>query len=326
MHTITQGARKYLSTSEMVTGLRKKTNDPIPHLTIPGDFRIYRPSRNDVLCGRGKPIQDHWGNLRMRRIIAMHAHRYLHARKHKKQHIVEEVVELVKSSDGVLARFLKRVGRENYWVEVPTSVACDKVSHGLRCFVRKSETCELLESYNESQSDIGDDSSCIPSTTTTSVIPHDVKNAGDILHPPQGSVIPEWMVVPQVMGISTTLSPEASSNSTLKQTIVRNVTNSRMTGIELQEQLSLFHLSNAQLIEMLARERIAKELSASQSLDLEQQELVQQLALEQAGKQRLAEQLLQQQRQEDSQKLTLALLVVVAAGGAGCVHSGRAVW
>ena len=48
--------RKYLSTREMVTGVRKGTsNTPIQHPVglqrQLGDFRIFRPSPYDVLCG-----------------------------------------------------------------------------------------------------------------------------------------------------------------------------------------------------------------------------------------------------------------------------------
>jgi hypothetical protein len=133
--------KKYLSTREMVTGVRKATNLPIqqPMVQASGDIRIYRPSKNDILCGRGKPIQDHTGNLRMRNIAAKYTDFYLNSRVHKKQEIVEEVVKLVKNSDGIVARFLKRVGRENYWVEVSDAVASNKVSHALRCIVRKGE-------------------------------------------------------------------------------------------------------------------------------------------------------------------------------------------
>jgi hypothetical protein len=84
-------------------------------------------------------------------IVARYGQRYMHARKHKKQQLVEEVVALVKKSGGVLARFLKRVGRENYWVEVTDDTVCDKVSHGLRCFVRKQTATATATATEEEQ-------------------------------------------------------------------------------------------------------------------------------------------------------------------------------
>jgi hypothetical protein len=142
--------QKYLSTNEMVTGFEKKTNLPIQQsASRPGDVRIiFRPTKYDVLCGRGAPIQNHEGNIRMRRIVAKYARRYMQSRKYRKQMIAEEAVRRVKSSEietetgtgsKVKARFLRRVGRENYWEEVDDRITCDKVAHALRCFVRKME-------------------------------------------------------------------------------------------------------------------------------------------------------------------------------------------
>lgn len=133
---------KYLSTTEMVTGFERKTNLPIQQITPqPGDLRVYRPTKYDVLCGRGAPIQNHEGNVRMRRLVSKYTKRYMDSRKYRKQLVAEEAVRRVKRTGKgrARARFLRRVGRENYWEEVDDRIASDKVSHALRCFVRKLE-------------------------------------------------------------------------------------------------------------------------------------------------------------------------------------------
>ena len=103
----------------------------------------YRDNDDDTLnmqlSRRGKPIQDHSGNIRMRTIVAKYTDYYANSKIHKKQEIVEAVVKLIKHFEGIRARFLKRVGRENYWMEVSDEVACDKISHAFRCIVRKGE-------------------------------------------------------------------------------------------------------------------------------------------------------------------------------------------
>lgn len=360
MHSQAQHKRKYLSTSEMVTGYRKKTNDPIPHISIPGDYRVYRPTKHDVLCGRGKPIQDHIGNLRMRNIIASNAHRYFHARKHKKQQIVEEVVELVKCSGGVQARFLKRVGRENYWVEVPNSVACDKVSHGLRCFVRKSELSEFPESQDyeeQSHPGVGGDGDDSTSNHVRSSSPasssalQDSASAEDFASNPSDSLISKLIAHRMEMArlaasgsSSEQLPPSLSAASFLTTTGVAapSYIASGGTASAFLPALAMSRgippgpsvVSSAQLVELLARERLA-ELprhtlresgvadASQQDHQLRIQELIKQAALKQQGtnemlvSQIFQQQQQQQQRQEDAQKVTLAFLLAAAMGGGG---------
>lgn len=153
---------KYLSTTEMVTGFERKTNLPIQQVTPhPGDSRVYRPTKYDVLCGRGAPIQNHEGNARMRRLVSRYTQRYMDSRKYRKQLVAEEAVRRVKraAKGRARARFLRRVGRENYWEEVDDRISSDKVSHALRCFVRKlEEGNQTLISDADDDSSVGDES------------------------------------------------------------------------------------------------------------------------------------------------------------------------
>jgi hypothetical protein len=95
----------------------------------------------------------------MRRIVKKYALRYMQSRKYRKQLIAEEAVLKVQSSETgnkVKARFLRRVGRENYWEEVDDRITCDKVAHALRCFVRKMEDGGNVSEDDENTS-LGDD-------------------------------------------------------------------------------------------------------------------------------------------------------------------------
>ncbi|KAL3935755.1 MAG: hypothetical protein SGBAC_008785 [Bacillariaceae sp.] len=115
--------------------------------------RVLKPSKLDVLCGRGAPIQSHEGNVRMRTIVSKYSKRYMEARKYRKQLIAEEALEAVKQSgDKNPVRFLRKASREGYWEEVDDKTASDKIQHTLRSFVRKMEGAGSTSVASESSS------------------------------------------------------------------------------------------------------------------------------------------------------------------------------
>jgi hypothetical protein len=89
--------------------------------------RIVLPGCVDVLFGRGKPIQEHPGNLRYHYILDMYQESYECAKKFQKMEISETVVQSVQKYHG---RFLKQDGAG--WVMVDDITARDKVSHAFR--------------------------------------------------------------------------------------------------------------------------------------------------------------------------------------------------
>jgi hypothetical protein len=119
----------------------------------PRSTRILRPKPNDILLGRGKPIQDHSGNIRLRKLVDFHRARYLKARREVKSIIAEEIVQSIKDvekGDGENAsRFLRRF-EEEYWIEVSDDIARDKVSHALRSKTRKSDVLPSADSRQHS--------------------------------------------------------------------------------------------------------------------------------------------------------------------------------
>lgn len=115
--------------------------------------QVLKPSKLDVLCGRGAPIQSHEGNVRMRKIVSKYSKRYMEARKYRKQLIAEEALEVVKQPDDKNpVRFLRKASREDYWEEVDDKTASDKVQHTLRSFVRKMEGAGNASVASESSS------------------------------------------------------------------------------------------------------------------------------------------------------------------------------
>lgn len=86
---------------------------------IPGSF--------DILIGKGKPFQDHKGNMELRQWIRQHQQSYEVAQKYQKKNLVMQVINMVKARGG---RFLKDDG--GYWSEVEEEVARAKVGHLFR--------------------------------------------------------------------------------------------------------------------------------------------------------------------------------------------------
>jgi hypothetical protein len=104
-----------------------------------GDETIVKPTKFDVLFGRGKPYQGHSGNIRLHKVVDVYKPRYAQARRHVKTEIAEEIVQFIKGGGEKAGRFLKRTEGEDAWVQVSDTIARDKVSHALRGKSRHSE-------------------------------------------------------------------------------------------------------------------------------------------------------------------------------------------
>ena len=150
---------------------------------------IFVPRKYDVLFGRGRPLQDHPGNLRFHRIVNRARASYISARKEDKIGIARDVMNEIKvskenpegkddpkkkssdndddddvnspSSGGEPGRFLKKVSninapeKEVYWVEVSDPLAIEKISHALRGRPR-SETRNRSDSSGSGKNVGGD--------------------------------------------------------------------------------------------------------------------------------------------------------------------------
>lgn len=153
--------------------------------------KIFVPRKYDVLFGRGRPLQDHPGNLRFHRIVNRARASYLMSRKEDKIGVARDVLSEIKtskkgdpeskdkpkkkssddgdddddvnspSSGGEPGRFLKKAskggsspGEQAYWVEVPDSVAIEKISHALRGR-KRSETRNRSDSSRQIRQRVG---------------------------------------------------------------------------------------------------------------------------------------------------------------------------
>jgi hypothetical protein len=95
------------------------------------------PSRNDVLLGKGKPIQCHTGNVHLRVLVASLASEYKAARlAEDKMDVFNKVFFLIKARPG---RFLKK-DSNGWWHESPDVDAVDKVRMAFQRLTIRNET------------------------------------------------------------------------------------------------------------------------------------------------------------------------------------------
>jgi hypothetical protein len=86
------------------------------------------PGTKDVLLGRGKPVQDHPGNILLRTLVSTFMDQYKSALKLDKSLVALKVVVETKRCGG---RFLKR-SSDGWWYEVSDEAAREKVSMTFR--------------------------------------------------------------------------------------------------------------------------------------------------------------------------------------------------
>jgi hypothetical protein len=90
---------------------------------------IYNPLQNDVLFGRGKPLQERPGNVRFREMLEKHMGKYDLDDKGASAKVSACIVHLVKEEGG---RFLKELEDGGGWFEVDEATARAKVSNAFR--------------------------------------------------------------------------------------------------------------------------------------------------------------------------------------------------
>jgi hypothetical protein len=124
-------------------GLRRKLESG--HAKSFAEKAVLLPSHSDVLIGRGKPIQNHRGNLGLGLIVESLYSRYDEASKSEKAIISLETVNKVKGTGG---RFLKQV--EGIWVEANGEEAREKVCIAFRSFrsLRKDSNSKQFDLIN----------------------------------------------------------------------------------------------------------------------------------------------------------------------------------
>jgi hypothetical protein len=99
-----------------------------PAETIGKPFILF-PLSSDILLGRGRPIQNHEGNIRFRLVMESYAVEYQKAKRDKKKEIAHDVVDKMKSKG---CRFLQQKTNTDIWQEVEDEAAKQKVMHSFR--------------------------------------------------------------------------------------------------------------------------------------------------------------------------------------------------
>jgi hypothetical protein len=85
------------------------------------------PRNTDVLLGKGKPIQEHLGNMRLHLLVDQQLPRYDSCSKKEKTELATEIIQMAKASSG---RFLTQ--ESGVWTEVSDDIARQKVSNLFR--------------------------------------------------------------------------------------------------------------------------------------------------------------------------------------------------
>lgn len=88
---------------------------------------IILPKNIDVLLGRGRPFQEHTGNMRCNFVVMAAMEEYERVSRNDKTGIARDVIAKIKAYGG---RFLKQ--NEGVWEEVDDSEALRKISHSFR--------------------------------------------------------------------------------------------------------------------------------------------------------------------------------------------------
>jgi hypothetical protein len=109
-----------LEENGMTAGNRDAQQTPLP---------LYQPQHNDVLFGRGKPVQYHTGNVLFLQIVDEFMEAYNSARRNEeKKRITLEIIQKVKDSS---ARFLKR-NKDGNWTDADDEETHLKVTNAFR--------------------------------------------------------------------------------------------------------------------------------------------------------------------------------------------------
>jgi hypothetical protein len=109
---------------------------------------IFVPSKNDVICKKGRKAFDHVGNRRFRVLLQLHTKRYDEAaNKTCKPVIVNEIVDMIceSSSSSGGAGFIRYNNKSNRWYEISDAMAREKVGFTLREELRKQDGAYMEE-------------------------------------------------------------------------------------------------------------------------------------------------------------------------------------
>lgn len=110
---------------------RTKNGDEIEYIEKIGPY--------DIICGRNNGAHNWVGNRRFRITIMMNLKRYTEApTREEKTQVIKSVIELLLNTEGVGARFIKKVG-EGMYVRLKEKQIREKVGHAFRDMISLAE-------------------------------------------------------------------------------------------------------------------------------------------------------------------------------------------
>lgn len=111
--------------------------------------KIDFPTNQDVLFGKGSPVQQHVGNQKYLCLIESMLDDYVHGTKEKKYCMTLELLQTIKAT----GRFLKK-DVDDWWVEVSDKEARVKIGKAFtaQAFLRKSREPSEIQPYFQSDS------------------------------------------------------------------------------------------------------------------------------------------------------------------------------
>jgi hypothetical protein len=177
----TDSLRKWIAKQRTKEAVAKKYSTPDrPYLEFEG---IDIPGENDVLLGRGKPIQEHSGNVKLLSLIDVYRGEYDTTNGYgQKAVLAEKIVKIVQTQHQ--GKFLKVHPDHGWWVQVSQVEAIDKVTHSFRTTrATGSRTSHFAKTGNRKRIKRGGQpKGCIPAlcggagdeTSTTPVPPESV--------------------------------------------------------------------------------------------------------------------------------------------------------
>jgi hypothetical protein len=121
--------------------------------TIGSFAGIDLPGRHDVLLGRGKPFQQHPGNVRMREMVDLYKEEYTRVPVGQKSNIADKILQTIMIKEHSF--FLKRQP-DGWWVQVSENEAREKVAHAFRTArsTRTKDRHRYVETDNRKRSKI----------------------------------------------------------------------------------------------------------------------------------------------------------------------------
>jgi len=131
---------------EKCRATQEKANPTTGSIDILNDGIIEFPANNDILCGRGKPMHKHPGNVMLRELVESMFSEYEGAAYGLKMTTHENVVKILTGKIG--ARFLTQESG-GWWVEVPFEVAVEKVTHSFRTVALDNKTRKSRKKEDE---------------------------------------------------------------------------------------------------------------------------------------------------------------------------------